>query len=169
MKSKGYTLWLMPKGKIYEKYADLIKKLARENNAPVFQPHITLLGEFMQPQDECIKKTKQLVAGQKPFVINLKEIGFQDYFFRTLFIYAENSKQLLDLHNRAKEIFQMQNIPPYMPHLSLLYGAFPQTVKNKIIQEIGKDQSAQFEIESVYLNKGGEIKDWQIVKEFPFI
>ncbi|MBI2315141.1 2'-5' RNA ligase family protein [Candidatus Daviesbacteria bacterium] len=167
MISKGHTLWLMPSGQTYERFADLIKKPAMEYNAPVFQPHITLLGEFMQLQDECIQKTKKLVTGQKPFVVNLQEIGFQDYFFRTLFVYAHKTSPLQNLHNKAKEIFQMQDIPSYMPHLSLLYGNFPQDVKNKIIQKIGKNQSAQLEINSVYLVKGGEIKDWQIISGFP--
>lgn len=168
MKSLGHTLWLLPTGTAYDKFENLIKKLAGEYNAPVFQPHITLLGEFMQPQQECIEKTKQLVAGQKPFVVDLQEIGFQDFYFRTLFVYAQKTEPLQNLHNRAKEIFGMPNIPPYMPHLSLLYGIFPQTVKDKIIQEIGKSQFAQFEIKSVFLVNGGEIKNWQIVEEFPF-
>lgn len=167
MKSLGHTLWLLPTGTAYNKFENLIKKLAGEYNAPTFQPHVTLLGEFMQPQEECIEKTKQLVAGQKPFTVNLEEIGYQDYFFRTLFVYARKTGPLLNLHNKAKEIFQMQHIPPYMPHLSLLYGTYPNGTKEKIIKEIGKNQSTKFEVSSVHLVQGGEIKDWQIVEEFP--
>lgn len=74
----------------------------------------------------------------------------------------------MDLHNKAKEIFNMTKIPPYMPHLSLMYGNYPQALKDKIIQEIGKNQSTQFEVNSVHLVQGGEIKDWQIIKEFSF-
>lgn len=167
MISLGHTLWLMPKGKVYEKFSNIINRLAKQYNTPVFEPHITLLGEFMHPADECIKKTKQLVAGQKPFVVNLKEIGFQNFFFRALFVYAEKSQPLINLHHKSKEIFNME-IPPYMPHLSLLYGNFPQTIKDKIVKDIGQNQSDQFEVNSVFLVKGGEIKDWQIIEEFPF-
>lgn len=166
MKSKGHTLWLIPTGKAYEKFSNLIKKLAKEYNAPVFEPHITLLGDFMQPEEECIELTKQLVSGQNPFIITMDEIDYEDFYFRTLFVRAEKSGTLLNLHNRSKEIFEM-NIPPYMPHLSLLYGTFPVETKEKIIKEIGRDQSAQFEISSVHLIKGGEVEDWQIVGEFP--
>lgn len=168
MKSLGHTLWLMPTGQAYEKFSSLIQKLAKDCNIPIFQPHITLLGEIMDSEEDCTKKAQQLVVNQKPFMMDLKEIGYQDYFFRALFVYTQKSKPLLDLHNKAKEIFQMQ-IPPYMPHLSLLYGSFPQTIKDKIMQEIDRDQSNQFEISSIHLVKGGEIKDWQIIKEFPLI
>lgn len=166
MKSRGYTLWLIPTGQAYQKFSNLIKKLAEEYNAPVFQPHVTLLGEILVPEPEAIKRTKQLVSGQKPFTINMEEISYEDFYFRTLFVRAEKTEALLALHNRSKEIFKME-IPPYMPHLSLLYGTFPKETKEKIIKRIGRDQSTQFEISRVYLIKGGEVEDWQILREFP--
>lgn len=166
-KSKGYTLWLMPKGKAYQKFSGLIKKLASENQALVFEPHVTLLGEIMLPQDEVIKRTNKLVAGQKPFAVTMEQIGYEDYFFRTLFVRAKKTAPLLALHKQAKKIFQMAALP-YMPHLSILYGIFPNELKEKIIAEIGRDQSVEFEINSVVLIKGGEVQDWQVIGEFVF-
>ena len=166
--SKGYTFWIMPKGRVYNSFNNLIKKLADENNAPVFEPHITLLGDIELPELEMIKKTQQLVQSQKPFPVTLRQIGYQDFHFRALFVKLEVTDPLQALHNRAKEIFGMQGIPSYMPHLSLLYGNISQEVKNKIIAEIGVDQTAHFEIESIHLVKGGKVEEWQIVKEFPF-
>ncbi len=119
----------------------------------------------MQPEEECIKLTKQVVSGQKPFTINMVDIGYEDFYFRTLFVRAEKTETLLILHNRSKEIFKM-DIPPYMPHLSLLYGTFPIETKKKIIKEIGRNQSTQFKIRSVHLIKGGEVEDWRILGEF---
>lgn len=165
--SKGYTLWLMPKGQIYKKLDGLIKKLADENNGPVFKPHVTLLGDIDLPENEIIKKTEELISGQKPFMINLNEIGYEDFHFRALFIKAIITPQLQNLHDRAKKIFKM-NLPPYMAHLSLLYGNYPVELKKKIIQEIGRDQRAQFEVISIFLVKGGEVENWKIIKEFTF-
>jgi 2'-5' RNA ligase len=166
MQSTGHTLWLMPTGEAYEKFSGLIKKLAAENNAPIFEPHVTLLGDFQQSEEECVRLTKQLVSGQKPFSITMKDIDYEEFYFRTLFVRAEKTEPLLALHNRSKEIFKM-DIPPFMPHLSLLYGTFPVETKEKIIREIGRNQSIQFEVKSVFLIKGGEITDWQILEEFP--
>lgn len=165
--SKGNTLWLMPKGQIYKKFDGIIKKLADENNGPVFKPHVTLLGEIELSEYEVIKKTEALVKNQKPFMVNLHEIGYEDYHFRALFVKAIITPQLQNLHDRAKRIFKM-GISPYMAHLSLLYGNYPVDLKKKIIKEIGQEQSAQFEVSSVFLKKAGEIKDWKIIKEFTF-
>ncbi len=167
MISKGYTLWLMPKDKNYQRFANLIKRLAREYNAPVFEPHVTLLGDIELPEAEMIKRTQQLVQGQKSFAVTSKQIDYEDFFFRALFVRAELTEPLQNLHNLAKKIFEM-NIFPYMPHLSLLYGDYPQEIKEKIIQEIGREQSAQFEINSIFLIKGGKVKVWKIVQEFNF-
>jgi len=156
----------MPTGESYKRFSNLIKKLAKQYNAPVFEPHITLLGDFKQPLDECIKLIQQVVSGQKSFAISMGEIDYEDVFFRTLFVRADKTEPLLNLHNRAKKIFKM-GIPPYMPHLSLLYGTFPIKTKKEIIKEIGKHQSIEFEINSVHLIKGGEVEKWQILGEFP--
>lgn len=168
MYSKGYTLWLVPSGQVGKRFTNLIKKLAKENQAPVFQPHVTLLGDLLDSEPAVIQKTKQLVSGQKPFIVKLGEIDYEDFHFRTLFVRVEKSDQLLALHERAKEIFQMPNIPPYMPHLSLLYGIFPDELKEKIIKEIGRNQAAEFEVKRVTLVKGGAVEDWEIIGEFSF-
>lgn len=167
MISKGYTLWLMPKGEIYNRFADLIKRLGEQYDDPIFEPHVTLLGEILKSEEETIKLTQELVAGQKPFPITLRQIDYQEHHFRTLFVKAEVTESLQDLHNRAKEIFEM-DIPPYMPHLSILYGNYQVGLKKKIISEIGKDQTATFDVSSVHLMKGGKIEGWQIIKDFPF-
>ncbi len=165
--SNGYALLLMPKGETSKKYHELIKKLAKENNGPVFEPHITLLGDIELSEEDVIKEAEELVLDQKPFQINLGEIGYEDYLFRAFFVKAVISPHLQNLHNRAKQIFNME-VPPYMAHLSLLYGNYPDSVKEIIIKNIGRDQSSTFEINSVFVQKAGFIKDWKVIKEFPF-
>lgn len=165
--SKGYALLLVPKGAIYKKYHGLIKKLAKENNGPVFEPHITLLGEIELPEHEVIKKTAELISAQEPFQIKLDGIGYEDYHFRALFVKAVISPQLQNLHEQAKQIFRME-IPAYMAHLSLLYGNYPIYKKEEIIKSIGSNQASTFEINSIFVQKAGLIKDWKIIKELPF-
>lgn len=167
MVSKGYTLWLMPKGEVYNNFFNLIKKLAREYQGPLFVPHVTLLGEIELSKEEIIKRTKILVQNQKSFPIVLKQIAYEEFFFRALIVLAQISEPLQKLHERAKKIFEM-NIPAYMPHLSILYGEYTLETKKKIISEIGKNQEAAFEIDRVFLIKGGEVKNWKIIEAFTF-
>jgi 2'-5' RNA ligase len=169
MKAKGCSLWLMPTDKAYDKFSDLIKRLTEEYNSPLFEPHVTLLGEMTQSDEEVIKRAEQLVRGQRSFPITLRTVDYQDFYFRTLFVRADRSEPLVALHNRAREEFEMQDIPPYMPHLSLLYGNFSQAVKESIIAAIGREQPAEFMVNSVHLFKtDGEANTWYRAKEFSF-
>ncbi len=167
MKTKGYSLWLMPKGKAYKKFSQLIKKLAKENNALVFEPHITILNVTMLDKEEVIRRATKLVIGQKPFLLTLQNIDYQDNFFRTFFVKADISDELLSLRKKVDDAFGIE-YTTYMPHLSILYGEFPSSTKDKIIKNIGRDQAMTFEIDSLILIKGGEIDKWRIIKEFPF-
>ncbi|MBU1000721.1 2'-5' RNA ligase family protein [Patescibacteria group bacterium] len=172
MKSKGYTLWLRPTGEANNKFASIIKKWAKEYRISMFQPHVTLLGELMCSEEnlekDLIEKIKELVSNQKPFKIELEELDYEDHFFRTLFVRAKKTEALLELNAQAKEIFKKKNTPPYMPHLSILYGTFTKALKEELVKEIGKNQSMKFEVSSIHLIKGGRVKDWKIIGEFPF-
>ena len=144
MKGSGYSLWLMPTEKTYEKFSGLIKRLAEQYHVPVFEPHVTLLGGMMQSDEEVMQRTERLVRDQSSFPITLRTIDYQDFYFRTLFVRAEEAEPLVALHHRAREAFEMQAIPPYLPHLSLLYGNFSQVVKESIIATIGREHPAEF-------------------------
>lgn len=170
MKAEGYSLWLIPSGSSYEKFSNLIKRLAAEYNAPLFEPHVTLLGGAMQSEEDVLRRAKQLASGQKPLPITLRSVDYQDFYFRTLFVRGDITESLQTLHDRAKEIFEMQDTPSYMPHLSLMYGNFPQGVKDKIIEAIGRDQTTEFTVNSVHVFRtDGESNTWYRVQEIPFL
>lgn len=169
MKAKGHSLWLMPTGKAYDKLSGLIKRLAEEYSTPLFEPHVTLLGEAMQSEDDVLKRAEQFASGQNPFPITLNSVDYSDFYFRTLFVRAERTGPLRALRDRAKEAFEMQDIPDYMPHLSLMYGNFPQAIKEQIIKDIGRDQATEFTVNSVQIFKtDGEVNAWHKVKELLF-
>lgn len=168
MKAKGYSLCLMPAGETYNKLAALIKILAEKYKSPLFELHITLLGEIVLLEEDVIKRCQQLTSGQKSFSIILQTVEYQDFYFRALFVQAERTRLLLALHNRAEKIFKMNESPSYMPHLSLLYGDFAQSVKDQIIRNIGKNQEMEFRVGAIHLFKtDGEVSAWYKVKEFP--
>ncbi len=173
MKSKGYTLWLVPKGVIYKKFSGLIKNLAKKYDGPIFEPHVTLIGDLavgdlIGSEKRLIALTQQLASAQKPFSVTLKQIDYENYYFRTLIVKALKTKPLLSLQEKAKKIFGVENASPYMPHLSLLYGLYPVKIKEQIISEIGRNQNSKFIVSSLVLLKGGKVEDWKMIGEFKF-
>jgi 2'-5' RNA ligase len=170
MQANGHSLWLMPTGKAYETFSGLIKKLAEAYQAPVFEPHVTLLGGLMHAGDEILRWAAHLVSGQQPFSILLRTVDYQDVYFRALFVRAERTEPLQAFYIRAQELFAMQDISEYLPHLSLMYGNFPQPVKEHIIKAIGRDHTTEFTVSSVHVfNTDGEANTWYRVQEVPFL
>lgn len=166
-KAKGYSLWLMPSGDVYNRLAKTISQLSREYSAPNFEPHVTLIGSLIGSREEILTKTAKVASLIQPYEIRLTEVSYLDEYFRSLFVKVEETRDVLNANLRAREIFKRQEDPRYMPHLSLMYGNFSRRIKEGIIAEIGKECAMSFKARSIHLfSTSGEPKDWYRVKEF---
>jgi len=168
MQAHGYSLWLMPEGAVYESLARPISRLATEFSTPTFEPHVTLLGQLPGTNEEMVSKTTQLSVILPPHEIKLTTVDYLDEFFRCLFIRAEESDWILDANRIAREIFGRTDDPPFMPHLSLVYGDLSWETKERIVAEIGPRFDLTFPVTSLHLfATEGEPHGWRQVKESP--
>lgn len=166
--AKGYALWLMPSGDSYEILAQTILRLSRQYSTPFFEPHVTLLGGLLEPEEAVLSKTRQLAALVRPFGISLGSVDSQDEYFRCLFIRAKKTEALMQANSRARDIFNRHTEPPYLPHLSLMYGSFAPALKQSIIATIGRYFDMGFEVGSIHLiSARGESHEWKKVRAFP--
>lgn len=166
---KGYSLWLMPEGVVYTRFLEIINQLAEEFSAPVFEPHVTLLGGIEGVEEDILSKTQKLAFLLGPYKINFSKIDYEDFYFRALYLRAEKTEEVAEANQKAREIFDIGEQGDYMPHLSFMYGDFPESQKQKIIQEIGNNFPIGFEVASIDLFKTeGEVSAWYRVKKFPF-
>jgi 2'-5' RNA ligase len=51
----------------------------------------------------------------------------------------------------AQEVFSLEQQPAFMPHLSLLYGSLPASVKERIIASLGRQFELEFKVSSLHL------------------
>ncbi len=166
MKAKGYSIWLMPTGRVYYQLSEIISQLSKKYSTPNFEPHVTLLGNLIGPGEDLISKTLKLVEQLKSFEIKLKKVDYFDEYFKCLFIRAEKSKEVIKANNIAREIFNLNLDPEYMPHLSLMYGNLNPETKEEILADSGKEFDISFEIKSIHLfSTTDAVKDWHRVKE----
>lgn len=169
MKAIGYSLWFMPEGDCYNSLRSMIDRFSKQHSSPNFEPHITLIGQLSVPEEEVLAKTATLASLIKPFKIRLTKIDNQNYYFRALFVEVKKVTPILEANRQARELFARKEDPEYMPHLSLMYGDFPEKLKKKIIKDIGNNLAGEFAVKSIHLFKtGGEVKNWYRIKEFPF-
>ena len=127
MSATTYHLWLKPSGPTYDGLATTIQELAQELNAPVFEPHVTLLS-LEGTEREHVRRTKELARQLKAFLVVLTGLSYQDEYFQCSLLNVQRSAQVMNANALAKQVFQ-QAEKAYTPHLSLLYGLYPEVRK----------------------------------------
>lgn len=165
--SIGHSLWLMPLGQVYDELSRTISELSKEYAAPVFQPHVTLLGDLIGDEKEITLQAQQLASRIRPFQVTLTTVDYLDTYFRCLFLRAEESPALVEANRVARNIFHREQDDKFMPHLSLLYGNFEVETKKRIIETIGREWAKSFPVNRIHLlSCNGEPKNWYRVQEF---
>lgn len=156
--TQGYSLWLVPSEETFKALSGIIQTLAQTFNTPVFKPHITLLSGLENENAEAIEKlseTKALVLAFKPATTG-------EEFFKSLFLPAEKTKQLLALKRLAKQVLQIDTTGTYIPHLSLMYGNIPDTDKKNALKELGLTLPTRIVFDRLALVKTtGRTADWK--------
>ena len=135
----GYSLWLLPALEAADSFQNIIRNLGETFDGPLFPPHITVIGAgaIKGAEEQLKERVEKLAQELSPFPIHFTGIEFEDVWHRCLFLRAEKSAALVDLHNQASEMFGKTPSTSYMPHLSLLYGEFPREEKPKMAESIG--------------------------------
>lgn len=151
--SSTYALWLQPNGDIAYKLQERIKKLSKKYNTPIFAPHVTLISSLTASETELVSLTNTLASSLHPFELILTKAGYQNNFYKSLFIHIKNNGVLNEMHETACQLFDQPDPAPYLPHLSLLYGDLDRNEKERILNIIGREFHIHFSVNSIVLMK----------------
>jgi 2'-5' RNA ligase len=141
----------MPTGEVRQRLAGTIFDLSREYAAPAFEPHVTLAGGIVGPAREVASKMRDLARRIPPFTVRLTEVDYLDEYFRCLFVRVATTYPIMTAKKAAREAFRLAKQPAFMPHLSLLYGSLPASVKERIIASLGRQFELEFKVRSLHL------------------
>lgn len=128
-KKIAIAYWLVPAEPRRELLREIIGILAKQFDAPRFEPHVTILaapGTGKSPKQIL----KQIQA--KPIRLRLCGIGFSSQFRKTLFVRLTPNKAferlVVDLSDATKS--RAKRVPD--PHVSLLYTQLPVRAKREL-------------------------------------
>src|SRR5215467_6440852 len=109
----SYMTWLVPSpGPERERLAATIGRLAAAHGAPVFAPHVTMVGTVDSGQAAAMARVLgTLLDGVPPFDVTLTAVGHEPVYFRSLYLHAEPSAQLTALHEAGKRAWGLE-LPP---------------------------------------------------------
>jgi 2'-5' RNA ligase len=160
MNATTYHLWLKPSGSTYDSLAATIWELAQELNAPLFEPHVTLLS-LEGTEREHVRRTAELAGQLEPFPVVLTGLSYGSGYFQCLFANVEQTTPVMSANIVAKQVFD-QAEKAYTPHLSLVYGLYPEERKREIITRLQSRIRVSFEANAIHLIKAqsSDPKDW---------
>lgn len=172
----GHSLWMIPAGKARDAYDDIVGTTARELDTFHFLPHVTLVAALMTPVEDVVARTRHLGTLLGPYEFELDDISQRDAFFQCVYCTMKLTDAAVHANGVARQIFEeKRSDPPYMPHLSLIYGDFPYERK---VQEIIPQLRDKFEarapdtlklpVEAIEIwSTQGDVKDWYLVERVP--
>ena len=158
----------MPTGAAYDILARTIGEIAPELNSPVFEPHVSLIGNLDGSESEIADRTRELGDNLDPFTITLTEASYSDDHFRCLFMLVQQDSFIMNAHTVASDLFETPK-QAFLPHLSLAYGSSSEAQKKLIIGRLKPDVRTTFEVATLYLTRADSLepKDWHEIGRFP--
>lgn len=132
-KNEAIIYWLMPARAERDLFRSIIRILADEFQAPLFEPHLTLFAARHEPP-VARAHLKQLKAS--PISLAISEVQFSAAFTKTLFARFRPSAKL---HRLVAGLQREAGLPPKRisdPHLSLCYRKLPAKTKRELASAI---------------------------------
>lgn len=164
-----FHLWLMPPEDVSSRLAGLVTELSLRYGGPTFDPHLTLLGRIEGEESAIVDLTNRLAAALSSFEVQLKAPVGETQYFRCLYFPAEPVPPLLDAHQQAQRLFGRHSTSPFQPHVSILYGLFPERIKQEIIKSLPTDLPRTFLVSELRLIRADSTNppDWHPIASPP--
>lgn len=122
--SDVYSLWVIPdrESEAYRRFDEIIRDLAAAwEDAPEFEPHVTLLGGILTDHETVLTTTETLIQDQQPLELTFSGVRCSTTRYQCIFALVEPTVELLSLHQTAVHKFDVP-AEMYLPHLSLVYS-----------------------------------------------
>lgn len=155
-----YSIWVIPPEPTYSQLKKTVEDLSSTYSGPVFEPHMTLLGDIAKDLAEVEKKTKELASHAAQLELSLGPVSFSTTYFQSVFVRVNSTAQLMQLNLGAKKLFGREN-DVFMPHISLLYGDHDMQTREKAAGQIHLPTATFVVREFVIVRAGPDPKDWK--------
>jgi len=129
-----FSLWIVPPGPLRRLLETVVARFAGRFDTPVFEPHVTVLGDLACRFDEARGGARAVAGEVAPFEVTFDGFGSDEAFFRAAYLHVRRTRELVRARCAAERIFadRRSGDEAFEPHLSLAYGSFDETVAREI-------------------------------------
>lgn len=168
--SDKYSVWIVPASdtSAYEQLEQTIKKYAqRYEDAPRFEPHVTVLGGIEGDQSVLEENVRSLTESQVSFDIDFTKVQCSTTRHQCVFLLVKPSIELLSLRQILSESFGMSG-KMYVPHLSLIYSDMNIEKRLEVVDSIGLSslpRTAHIDTVALVKTTGGA-PEWKLIETY---
>ena len=131
---KVIALWLMPAVEEAAFLAALVRRLAIEQDAPLFEPHLTVYAGQIEPAAAVSALREIKVAGS--YASRVERVACAEKFRKTVFVQLAPSAELQQLSDALCRSSKCRNGYELNPHVSLIYKEMPEPAKVTIARAV---------------------------------
>ena len=155
----------MPSDAAAQSLRDVVGALARAYDAPVFEPHMTLIGDLQGPPDRTHDACVQVMQGAGAIDARISGIATSPAYFMSLFADLSLSVDLMPARHRLSQLLRGRDAPDFRPHLSLAYGLTEAQRARAESRDFGHKDLVFKRLAVVHSAKSVPIADWSILSE----
>lgn len=136
--NRAYSLWLIPGADTtaHRQLQTTITELTAEHeDAPIFEPHVTVIGGIDGERAALEETTRALAARIEPLKLTFEGVCWSTTRHRCVFLVVEPTLELVKLHRSAQEAVDGPSAA-YHPHLSLVYSEMNFAERRDVAQSI---------------------------------
>jgi 2'-5' RNA ligase len=133
-----YSLWLVPGADTTPRRqlrTTITELAAGHADAPVFEPHVTVLGGIGDERAALEERTRTLAAQAVPLELAFEGVHWSTTRHQCVFLVVEPTLELVELHRSAQEAVDGSSTA-YHPHLSLIYSEMDLADRRDVAQSI---------------------------------
>ena len=162
-----YSIWIIPSEPIFSQLSQVISELSFKYNCPVFEPHLTVLGNIDHELSEIKQVVEKIVRDLDDLNLSFGPVSFSTTYFQSVLIRINSTAKLMQLHFDIKKLLKDENIV-YMPHISLMYGNHDMETREKVTLGLNFHLSSFIARQIVIIPEKPKPADWKPVAIIPF-
>lgn len=163
----GYSIWLGFQGDSALKLQTAVSSLSKTFSGPVFQPHLTLVGDLELDLDEVHRLAEIFGRTAMPVELIVLDVEVSTKYFMALYLVIEIPSELQRTRERVARSANPATYELDAPHVSLLYTHAELSAlapHQKALRDEFTEQKLQVAgLNIVQSSKSLPISDWRIV------
>jgi hypothetical protein len=166
--SEHISYWLTAAEPDRTHWSEVVRSLAKQFDAPLFEPHVTLYSAPLHTSDKPEEIIRAVAREFSEIVLPATGIGRTEQFTKTLFIEFATNEALAKLSGELKRRSSLPGDYELKPHLSLIYARLTPDVAQRLAKELPMPAHVRFDTVKAMVSGGltrtrADVEAWRIV------